>query len=746
MANADFVTRITLQNQQFQNEIGECRREISRLKGAASSSSDGIGILVSSLGKFAGISIGVSAVVSGMLSIAKSSIAAYSKMEDLRISFQTMLGSAAQAESLLSSIREYGANTPYDTEGLAKAAQTMLSYGMAANYIMPTLKALGDIGMGSSEKLQSLALAFAQMSASGKVMKQDINQMINAGFNPLQVISEKTGESMGVLLDKVSKGQISINQIKDAFKDATSEGGQFYNMMNNMNGTLSGSLGALEDSFDGLKQAIGELIAPAVITFVNDLVKTFNDLADSIEKIKIQTRGGLSKSSKSWYEQQTDKAVKYANGNKKKLRKSINTETKNLKKSKEIEQQIQNSINVLLKKPIVVDALKAKSYDPNLGMPTPTFEQQRAKNKQLKSLRASLKTQQEISSRTQGRIDTFKAAMNQKQTISGNYTAPTTTTTTYKPKKEVIPKGSIAYLKKQLQKAEHEYEYAASDAARAVARTLMDKLKKEIEQAENLDYNALNKQIAEKNYKNNGNKGNITASGFELEDFSGIVDADAISQIQETIDEINLATFTHQMEEARAAAEQLNEALQALENVNIESMDSIIKAFEGISKISNQTAQELGAVGASAIMMGQALQTLGGQGAAAKAGLILAALGQIAVSFATALADAGKQSWITWLAFGISGMATMMSLISQIKSFSDGGILNGFNTHGDQMLARVNAGEMILNGSQQKNLFNMLNNKGAVGGNAMSGDVEFVISGSNLKGVLRNYDKKMSIL
>ena len=91
-------------------------------------------------------------------------------------------------------------------------------------------------------------------------------------------------------------------------------------------------------------------------------------------------------------------------------------------------------------------------------------------------------------------------------------------------------------------------------------------------------------------------------------------------------------------------------------------------------------------------------------------------------------------------------MATMMSLISQIKSFSDGGILNGFNTHGDQMLARVNAGEMILNGSQQKNLFNMLNNKGAVGGNAMSGDVEFVISGSNLKGVLRNYDKKMSIL
>ena len=737
MANADFVTRITLQNQQFQNEIGECRREISRLKGAASGSSDSIGSLVSSLGKFAGISIGVGAVASGMLSIAKSSIAAYSKIEDLRISFQTMLGSASQAERLLSSIREYGANTPYDTEGLAKAAQTMLSYGMAANDIMPTLKQLGDIGMGSSEKLQSLSLAFAQMSASGKVMKQDLNQMINAGFNPLQVISKKTGESMGVLLDKVSKGQISINQIKEAFKDATSEGGQFYNMMNNMNGTLSGSLGALEDSFDGLKQAIGEFIAPAVITFANDLVKTFNDLADSIEKIKIQARGGLPKSSNNWYNQQTDKAVNYANGDKKKLQRGIDIETENLKRSKKREQQIQNRISDLLKEPTVVDKKEAESYDPNLGMPSPAFEQQQAKNKQLKSLRASLKTQQDISSRTQGRIDTYKAAMNQKQTIYDNSTAPTITTTTYNTKKEVAPEGSIARLKEILQQAEHEYEMAITDEERAAAQAKIAKAQYNLEYAQTPDYNTLNSQIAEKKYKNEGNSGSITASGFEPE--IAFPDADTIDQIQESINKITFEPFLQQLREAR-------EALEALGSVNIESMDSIINAFEGMSKISNQTAKGLGTAGSAAIMMGQALQTLGGQGAAAKAGLILSALGQIAVSFATALADAGKQSWITWLAFGISGMATMMSLISQIKSFSDGGILNGFNTHGDQMLARVNAGEMILNGSQQKNLFNMLNNKGAVGGNAMSGDVEFVISGSNLKGVLRNYDKKMSIL
>ena len=730
MANADFVTRITLQNQEFQNEISECRKEISKLKGSANGSIGSIGGLVSSLAKFTGVTIGVSAVASGLVSVAKSSLEAYSKIEDLRISFQTMLGSATQAESLLSSIRQYGANTPYDTEGLAKAAQTMLAYGMSASEIMPTIKELGDIGMGSSEKLQSLSLAFAQMSASGRVMKQDLNQMINAGFNPLQTISEKTGESMGVLLDKVSQGQISVNQIKDAFKDATSEGGKFYNMMNNMNGTVSGAMGSLGDSIDGLKQAVGELIAPAIVNGINALADAFNAAAKAVENYKIARNGGLSSESNNWYDDQTEKAIRYANGDKKKLQRGINIETHNLNKSKEREQQIQNAINAL-----------GKKISSGEDMSSSTLSM-------MAELRKNLKTQQGITSRVQGRINKYRNAMNSPTTPT-TYN-PTTNTTSNKNHNtggdEEAPEGSIANLKKQLQKAEHEYEYAASDAARAVAKTLIDKLKKEIEQAENLDYNALNKQIAEKNYKNNGNKGSITASGFELEDFSGIVDADAISQIQETIDEITLDTFTRQMEEAMEAAEQLNEALQALGNVNIESMDSLINAFEGIGKITNQTAKGFATAGLAAVMMGQALQTLGGQGAAAKAGLILSALGQIAVSFATALADAGKQSWITWLAFGISGMATMMSLISQIKSFSDGGILNGFNTHGDQMLARVNAGEMILNNSQQRNLFNMLDNKGAVGGNAMSGDVEFVISGSNLKGVLRNYDKKMSIL
>ena len=91
-----------------------------------------------------------------------------------------------------------------------------------------------------------------------------------------------------------------------------------------------------------------------------------------------------------------------------------------------------------------------------------------------------------------------------------------------------------------------------------------------------------------------------------------------------------------------------------------------------------------------------------------------------------------------------AGVAAVIAALATISgSFADGGIIQGANTHGDQLLARVNAGEMILNGSQQRNLFNLLD--GGTGSN-MSGQVEFKISGSALKGVLRNYDNKMSVL
>ena len=113
-------------------------------------------------------------------------------------------------------------------------------------------------------------------------------------------------------------------------------------------------------------------------------------------------------------------------------------------------------------------------------------------------------------------------------------------------------------------------------------------------------------------------------------------------------------------------------------------------------------------------------------------------------AIASVTASGAKMKFPLNLVAIAAGVAAVIAALATISgSFADGGIIQGANTHGDQLLARVNAGEMILNGSQQARLFNLLD--GGTGSN-MSGQVEFKISGSALKGVLRNYDNKMSVL
>ena len=286
MANADFVTRILLENQQFRTQIADCKREIKDLRSGARSSSISIGGLRDSLIGMASKVAAPLAIATAIKEIGIKSIEARSRIEQLEVSFSTLLRSQTQAKALLQEIREYGTVTPYDTEGLSKAAQTMLSFGISYERVMPTLRQLGDVAMGSQDKLSRLTLAFSQMSAAGRVTKEDLNQMIDAGFNPLQVISQQTGESIGTLFDKVSRGQVSVHQIANAFADATDKGGQFHNMALNMSDTLSGKIAKMSDGWDNLKASIGGLASPAVLRAIEIATRTIDGLRESIEKLK----------------------------------------------------------------------------------------------------------------------------------------------------------------------------------------------------------------------------------------------------------------------------------------------------------------------------------------------------------------------------------------------------------------------------------------------------------------------------
>lgn len=171
---------------------------------------------------------------------------------------QTLLGSKKKADALMSQVREYAKISPLEFSDVTQATQMMLGFNIEAEKVPRFLAAIGDVSMGDTQKFNSLTLAFSQMSAAGKLMGQDLNQMIGQGFNPLQIMSEKTGKSIAQLKDEMSKGAISAEMVQQAFIDATSAGGKFYNMSENASKTINGQLSMMQDAMDSVFNELGQ--------------------------------------------------------------------------------------------------------------------------------------------------------------------------------------------------------------------------------------------------------------------------------------------------------------------------------------------------------------------------------------------------------------------------------------------------------------------------------------------------------
>lgn len=189
----------------LKTEALQVEREIKRLEDLPPK---GFGERLRSLGGQFGGLIGLVGGVGLALQGWESIKAIFNKgieLEQSNIKFEVLLGSVEKAKTMLSDLTQYAEKTPYSFDGLQKGAETMLGFGIAEEKIIPNMKMLGDIAMGSDEKLQGLSLVYSQIMATGKLMGQDLLQLINQGFNPLQIISEQTGLSVGDLLETTKK-------------------------------------------------------------------------------------------------------------------------------------------------------------------------------------------------------------------------------------------------------------------------------------------------------------------------------------------------------------------------------------------------------------------------------------------------------------------------------------------------------------------------------------------------------------
>ena len=789
MANADFVTRILLENQQFRTQIADCRREIRDLRSGARSSSISIDGLRGSLIGMASKVAAPLAIAATIKNIATNAIEARGKIEALEVSFSTLLRSTEKANQLVSQLKDYGNVTPYDTEGLSKAAQTMLSFGISYEKVMPTLKQLGDVAMGSQDKLSRLTLAFSQMSAAGRVTKEDLNQMVDAGFNPLQVISQQTGESIGTLFDKVSKGQVSVQQIANAFADATKEGGQFHNMALNMSDTVEGKMSTMQDAIDGAYQSIGKFIEPAVksgIDLLTDGVKILTKEIDDFGKLSKSSADELNE----WLKI-VKSAIPFGNS----LNKVLSSA--NADKSINAFRQYGTALGVLKLQMQAMIGVAKSLRQAMFGDNAETFMNKRFSGNaggyvKVKGKQGAFKEGQVVSSYQQ----TTKSGKRQQVTkrlgkdkngkakiivtitdlpnapklkvpnVKGNKkTGNKTTGKTYKTTGKthetidpIAPKGSLADLDNKISKKKQELSLAVKPEDLVRINKELDTLtaqKRYIELYIKEGGKSIQDQV-------NGSivnaKVDVSANDLNSLHVKWQQAIEASDEYQAKLREIQeqdrKELLSRQVDAVVDGMSQLSNSASYLSNLG-ESFDNCSNALDYFSAAINtvvegfqvykgvveaiNTLNELFASTSTAAASADTAAT--SQEVANSSAKTIASSGE---AIAGATASGAKMPFPLNLVAIAAGVAAVIAALATISgSFADGGIIQGANTHGDQLLARVNAGEMILNGSQQRNLFNLLD--GGTGSN-MSGQVEFKISGSALKGVLRNYDNKMSVL
>lgn len=244
---------LTQQQAEARLSVKKLRDEYSLYKQEAGETIKTNNGLSLSWGKMLGIIGGATA----LKSLASQVVRVRGEFQSMQTAIETMVGKDV-ASGLMAQLKEMAKISPLTLTDMVNAEKMMLGFNIQAEDTVRYLQALSDISMGDSVKFKSLTLAFSQMSAAGKLMGQDLNQMINAGFNPLQIIAEKTGKSIATLKDEMSKGAVSAEMVQQAFIDATSAGGKFYQMSENASKTINGQLSMMQDALDNAFNEMGQ--------------------------------------------------------------------------------------------------------------------------------------------------------------------------------------------------------------------------------------------------------------------------------------------------------------------------------------------------------------------------------------------------------------------------------------------------------------------------------------------------------
>lgn len=280
-------TKLKQLNKEFKNLN---RQRLANLSKSVDDVTRKIGSGMVNAAKKAGKALATIGVAAGSAAVAGATLGVKynAQMETYQTSFEVMTGSAEKAQQTVSALQKMGAATPFEMTDLAETTQLLMNYGFTADDAMSRMSMLGDISQGNADKMNRIAMAYGQMSSAGKVSLEDVKQMIEAGFNPLQEISQSTGESMASLYDRISDGKISVDEITASMKRSTSQGGKYFKSMEKQSKTFSGQLSTMQDNFNNmlgtLAKGLTDKLAGTIMPKINDVMGKLTDsFSDGIQ-------------------------------------------------------------------------------------------------------------------------------------------------------------------------------------------------------------------------------------------------------------------------------------------------------------------------------------------------------------------------------------------------------------------------------------------------------------------------------
>jgi len=196
----------------------------------------------------------------GLGALAGFALHASAKMETLQTSFKTMTGSGENAAALMKDLRDFGARTPFEIEGIGGATKQLLAFGVVQKDIIPTLTTLGDISAGAGVPLSDMASIFGKVKSKGKMMTEEILQMSDRGIPIVDVLAKGFRVTKEKIFDMASKGKISFEVMQKAMAKMTGTGGIFNNQMEEQSKTLAGRWSTMQDSITNSLTTIGDTL------------------------------------------------------------------------------------------------------------------------------------------------------------------------------------------------------------------------------------------------------------------------------------------------------------------------------------------------------------------------------------------------------------------------------------------------------------------------------------------------------